>query len=65
MTHIVERDSVQPPPRHSGAHPAVVTGDTARQAPRGKRVLYILATTLVLVALAFAALYIVSFGATT
>ncbi len=61
MSHIVERDNVQtPPPRHTDAHPAVVTGDTARQAPRGKRVLYVLATALVLIAVAFVALYVVS-----
>jgi len=62
MTHVVERDNVQPPPRHTDAHPAVVTGDTARQAPRGKRVLYVLATALVLIALAFVGLYVASFS---
>jgi len=65
MTHIVERDNVQSPPRHTDAHPAVVTGDTARQAPRGKRVLFVLATALVLIAISFGALYIVSFSASS
>lgn len=62
MTHVVERDNVQPPPRHTDAHPAVVTTDTARQAPRGKRVLYVLGTALALIALAFVGLYIASLG---
>jgi hypothetical protein len=63
MSHIVERDTVTPPPKHTDAHPAVVTGDTARQAPRGKRVLYVLLVAMVLIALAFSALYI--FGSLT
>lgn len=58
MSHIVERDTVTPPPKHTDAHPAVVTGDTARQAPRGKRVLYVLVAAMVLIALAFSALYV-------
>ncbi len=60
MTHVVERDNIQPPPRHSDAHPAVVTSDSARQAPRGKRVLYVLLTALLLIAIAFGVLYSVS-----
>ena len=60
MTHVVERDKVQPPPRHSDAHPAVVTSDTARQAPRGKRVLWVLLVGLALIAIAFGALYVTS-----
>jgi hypothetical protein len=60
MSHVVERDNIQPPPRHTDAHPAVVTGDTARQAPRGKRVLFVLVAGLGLIAVAFAALYVVA-----
>ena len=57
MTH-VEGDKVQPPPKHTNAHPAVVTSDTARQAPRGTRVLIVLLVALGLIAVAFAALYV-------
>ena len=49
----MERDNTQPPPKHTTAHPAVVTGDSARQGPRGRRILYVLVAGLALVALAF------------
>ena len=49
----IERDNTQPPPKHTSAHPAVVTGDSARQAPRGRRILYVLVAGLALVAIAF------------
>lgn len=59
MSHIVENDTANPPPKHTDAHPAVVTGDTARQAPRGKRVLYVLMIALALIAVSFGTLYVV------
>jgi hypothetical protein len=59
MSHIVENDTANPPPKHTDAHPAVVTGDTARQAPRGKRVLYVLMAALALIAVAFGTVYVV------
>jgi len=39
---VVEEDNVQPaPPQGRGDHPTI-TGDTARQGPAGRRVLYVL-----------------------
>ncbi len=40
--HVVEPDATRAAPRHTDAHPAVVTSDSARQGPRGTRVLYVL-----------------------
>ena len=48
MTNIIEPDTTRPAPRHTDGHPAVVTGDTARQGPRGTRVLYVLSVGLIL-----------------
>ena len=44
----IEPEATQAPPRHTEAHPAEVTGDSARQGPRGSRVLYVLVAALVL-----------------
>jgi hypothetical protein len=54
----VEQDTTQAPPKHKDAHPAVITDDSARQGPKGSRVLYVLMPGLGSIALAFAALYI-------
>jgi hypothetical protein len=59
MSHIVEPDSTRPAPRHNDAHPAVVTGDTARQGPRGTRVLYVLLGGVGLLCILFAAIYVI------
>ncbi len=57
MSHVIEPDSTRPPPRHTDGHPAVVTGDSARQGPRGTRVLYVLFGGLALVVVIFGAIY--------
>jgi hypothetical protein len=48
-THIVEEDNIQHPPLHiDGEAPTVLTADTARQAPLGAPVLWVLVGALVL-----------------
>ncbi len=42
----IEPDHNQPPPHHSDADPARLTTDSARQGPKGKRILYVLAGTV-------------------
>ncbi|MGY6249862.1 hypothetical protein ACXIUS_20325 [Bosea thiooxidans] len=42
----IEPDHNRPPPHHSDAHPANLTTDSARQGPKGKRILYVLAGTV-------------------
>ena len=42
----VERDTIKPPPHYGDHHPQVVTADTARQGPAGKRVLAVLVLSL-------------------
>lgn len=42
----IEPDRNQSPPHHSDAHPARVTNDSARQGPKGERILYVLAGTV-------------------
>lgn len=61
MSHVVEPDSTRPPPRHTDNHPAVVTGDTARQGPRGVRVFYVLSAGLALIVTIFGIIYAVIF----
>ena len=39
---VIEPDHVQPAPRDGRGEAPVVTGDTARQGPSGRRVLYVL-----------------------
>jgi hypothetical protein len=46
--HVVEEDNIRPPPHYRpDGPPQVVTSDTARQGPRGTRVLLVLAGSLV------------------
>jgi hypothetical protein len=46
--HVVEEDNIAPPPHYRpGGPPQVVTSDTARQGPRGTRVLLVLAGSLI------------------
>ena len=46
----IEEDNIVPPPMYRGdGRPQVVTADTARQAPLGKPVLWVLLAALVLV----------------
>ena len=42
----IELDHNQPPPHHSEVHPARLTNDRARQAPKGKRIIYVLVGTV-------------------
>ncbi len=49
-THIVEEDDIIPPPMYLETEgPQIVTADTARQAPLGKPVLWVLIGAVVLV----------------
>ena len=53
MAGDIEDDNVRPPPHyHEGGPPQVVTADTARQGPKGYRVLWVLLGSLVLAAIA-------------
>jgi hypothetical protein len=55
-THIVEEDGITPPPHYDEANgPQVLTPDTARQAPKGVPVLWVLIGGLVLIGVAWAA----------
>ena len=65
MEHLVKQDSVRtieeddihtPPPYKPDGPPQVVTADTARQGPRGRRVLVVLVVSLVAVGAAWALL---------
>ena len=42
MKNAIESDNVHPAPTHSTLRPAVITGDSARQGPKGARILYVL-----------------------
>ncbi len=51
----VEPDDIQPPPHYSeNGPPQVITADTARQAPLGPRVLFILVASVIAIVVAFA-----------
>jgi hypothetical protein len=53
-THLVEEDDIrQPPPYREGGPPQVLTADTARQAPLGRPVLWVLVGALVLAGVAW------------
>jgi hypothetical protein len=46
--HAVEEDNIAPPPHYRpDGPPQVITSDTARQGPRGTRVLIVLAGSLI------------------
>jgi hypothetical protein len=48
MSGIVEEDNIQPPPPYrEGGPPQVITADTARQGPKGARVLVVLLASLI------------------
>jgi hypothetical protein len=50
----VEDDHIRPPPHYrEGGPPQVITADTARQGPKGTRVLAILVCSLVAIVVAF------------
>jgi hypothetical protein len=57
MASTVEEDNVRPPPHYrEGGPPQVVTADTARQGPSGRRVLIVLLASLVVAGLVWAAI---------
>lgn len=61
MSGEIEDDNIRPPPHcHEGGPPEVVTADTARQGPKGYRVLWVLLGSLALVAVAW--LIVAPFG---
>ena len=52
---VVEDDNIRPPPHYRpDGPPQVITADTARQGPSGKRVLVVLVVSLVAIGLAWA-----------
>ena len=63
--HIVEEDDIVPPPMYFETEgPQVVSADTARQAPLGKPVLWVLIGALALACVGFFAAWVFS-GAPT
>ena len=56
----VEEDNIVAPPRYDGAHPQVVSADTARQGPLGKPVLWVLAAAVVLAVVGLLAAYMLA-----
>ena len=60
--HTVEEDNITPPPHYRPNGPQqVITSDTARQGPRGTRVLVVLVCGLAAVCVAFALVYFFSY----
>lgn len=55
MERIVEEDHIRPPPHYrEDGPPQVVTADTARQGPKGNRVLIVLVASLATLVAAWA-----------
>jgi hypothetical protein len=55
MANTVENDNIRPPPHYrEGGPPQIVTSDTARQGPKGSRVLVMLVCSLIAIGVAFA-----------
>jgi hypothetical protein len=55
MERIVEEDHIRPPPHYrEDGPPQVVTADTARQGPKGNRVLVVLVASLAALVAAWA-----------
>jgi hypothetical protein len=51
--HTVELDNIQPPPHyHPETGPQVITSDTARQGPKGRRVYILLVVSLITIVVA-------------
>ena len=53
----IEEDNIVPPPMYRDGRPQIVTADTARQAPLGKPVLWVLIGALVLVGVGLMAVW--------
>ncbi|HEY4926901.1 MAG TPA: hypothetical protein VII20_21030 [Roseiarcus sp.] len=52
---IIEPDNITPPPHYrEGEPPQIITSDTARQGPKGRRGLVILIASLVTIGIAWA-----------
>ena len=51
----IEPDAIEPPPHYRDHHPQVITADTTRQGPGGKRVLVVLVLSLVALLLVWTA----------
>jgi hypothetical protein len=57
MANEIEDDNIRPPPHYrENGPPQIITADTARQAPSGRRVLVMLLVSLFAVAVAWAAI---------
>jgi len=56
MSGQIEEDNIQPPPHYREGEPQVITADTARQGPLGKRVLVVLVASLVFALIVWAAM---------
>jgi hypothetical protein len=53
--HVVEEDNISPPPHYTEeGPPQVISSDTARQAPRGTRVLWVLIASMIAIFVAWA-----------
>jgi len=51
--HTVEEDNIRPPPHYDAVKgPQIITSDTARQGPKGRRVLVVLVAALIGVGIA-------------
>jgi hypothetical protein len=54
IVHTVEEDNIRPPPHyHPETGPQIITSDTARQGPRGRRVLVVLVCALIAIGVAW------------
>jgi hypothetical protein len=52
--HTIEEDNIQPPPHyHEDGPPQVITSDTARQGPLGRRALVVLVVALIATSVAW------------
>jgi hypothetical protein len=52
--HTIEKDNIRPPPHYDAAKgPQIITSDTARQGPKGRRVLVVLVAALIAVGIAW------------
>ena len=57
MNTTIEEDDIRPPPHyHEGEPPQIVTADTVRQGPLGRRVLVVLVLSLIGAGAALAAI---------
>ena len=51
--HTIEKDNIRPPPHYDAAKgPQIITSDTARQGPKGRRVLVVLVAAMIAIGIA-------------